>query len=111
MLFSSGWQCVVNLPGGRSIQIADSRNRKTDAEDKANAVLIASAPDLLDERDCLKLQLSEAVALLRESREYAGVEWMVKTDNFLSKIEKPINEVCWCAAKVEAKDAVCPIHG
>jgi hypothetical protein len=24
---------------------------------------------------------------------------------------KPINEQCWCAAKAEAKDAVCPIHG
>ena len=28
----------------------------------------------------------------------------------LWQLEKPINEHCWCSAKAEAKDAVCPIH-
>lgn len=57
ILFSAGWRCVVRLPGDRLIDIADPRDRKTDDEDKANAALIASAPDLLVERDSLKLQL------------------------------------------------------
>lgn len=59
MQFGTGWRCVVNMPGGRSIDIADPRNRKTDDEDKANAALIASVPDLLVERDSLKLQIGE----------------------------------------------------
>jgi hypothetical protein len=25
--------------------------------------------------------------------------------------EKRVNEICWCASKAEAKNAVCPIHG
>lgn len=24
---------------------------------------------------------------------------------------KPLHEQCWCAAKTEAKDAICPLHG
>lgn len=43
---------------------------------------------LLKELERVRLNLSEATALLRESRGYAGVEWMIKTDNFLGKIEK-----------------------
>lgn len=35
-----------------------------------------------------RLQIAEAIALLRESRQYAGVEWMVKTDNFLNDLSK-----------------------
>lgn len=45
--FTGGWRCIVNLPGGRSIDVADLRNRKTDDEDASNACLIAAAPDLL----------------------------------------------------------------
>jgi len=59
MFFSAGWKCVVHLPGGRYIDVADPRDRKTDDEDKANAALVASAPDLLAERDSLKLQLKQ----------------------------------------------------
>lgn len=45
--FSTGWRCVVNLPNGRCIDVADPRNRPTDEEDRANARLIAAAPELL----------------------------------------------------------------
>lgn len=29
----------------------------------------------------------------------------------VTDVTTPINQQCWCAAKAEAKDAVCPIHG
>lgn len=47
MKFSSGWRCVVGLPGGRAIDVSDPRNGETQAEDFANAELIASAPQML----------------------------------------------------------------
>jgi|SRR4029079_14755025 len=59
MLFSAGWRCIVNLPGGRSIDIADPQNRMTDEEDRANAALIAAAPEILAERDRLRLQVQD----------------------------------------------------
>ncbi len=46
-LFSGGWRCIVNLPGDRCIDVADTTNRETDEEDYANAQLIATAPKLL----------------------------------------------------------------
>ena len=64
--FSSGWRCVVNLPGGRSIDVADPRNRPTDDEDKANAALIAAAPDTLAERDTLKARVAVLERALEE---------------------------------------------
>ncbi len=47
MLFSGGWRCIVNLPGNRCIDVADTVNGETDEEDYANAQLIATAPKLL----------------------------------------------------------------
>lgn len=46
MEFSAGWRCIVTLPGGRKIDIADPRDRKTDARDAANAKLVATTPEL-----------------------------------------------------------------
>lgn len=89
MLFSAGWRCVVNLPGGRSIDIADPQNRKTDDEDKANAVLIASAPDLLVERDSLKLQNEALRKTLAEIRDGTSEKFAhSKAVEILSTIEK-----------------------
>jgi len=48
MEFTAGYRCVVNLPNGRSVDVADPRNRKTDPEDMANARLIAAAPEMFE---------------------------------------------------------------
>lgn len=48
MEFTAGYRCVVNMPNGRSVDVADPRDRKTDQEDVANARLIAAAPVMLD---------------------------------------------------------------
>lgn len=65
MKFSAGWRCVVNLPGGRSIDVADPRNRATDDEDVANAELISQAPTLSE-----KLRIAEVqINALREERD------------------------------------------
>lgn len=47
MKFSAGWRCVVTLPDGRAIDVADPRNRETSLEDVANAELTADGPTML----------------------------------------------------------------
>lgn len=85
LLFSGGWRCIVNLPGGRSIDVADPRNRKTDEEDKANAELIASAPDLAR-------KVNEARELLEESIRYAGLDPTAEEAEHIHAWEKKARE-------------------
>lgn len=70
---------MVNLPNGRSIDVADPRNRKTDEEDKANAALIASAPEVKAERDSLLLQVEEMKSDLKESNADADALILLST--------------------------------
>lgn len=96
-------------------------------------------PKVQKDRDDALLQISEQERLLVEGRHLVvRIEWIVSA---YFRARKPhadgclcsfcqirgaltlkrvapvtnsatsINQQCWCAAKAEAKDAVCPLHG
>jgi hypothetical protein len=46
--FTAGWRCVVELSNGKTVDIADPRDREVTEQDRANASLIAAAPELLE---------------------------------------------------------------
>jgi len=78
MEFTAGQRCVVRTSSGRSIDVADPRDRKTDLEDRANARLVAAAPDLAG-------ALEKAIAAAHEEEWYdmpglQGAAWQAMNE-------------------------------